>query len=131
MVRTLFAVLAVCAAISVFAQSNHIDTIRHDAPALARFGEYDIGVRTLKLTDRNRPDIVNTLEGGETTTYDRRLIVEKGNKESLTYLRLIPNSQDGVYSVENEHETDEHTYWKGFAKDTARGLVLEHLGPNE
>lgn len=76
MVRTLFAVLAVCASISVFAQSNHIDTIRHDAPALARFGEYDIGVRTLKLTDRNRPDILNTPEGGETMTYDRRLIVE-------------------------------------------------------
>lgn len=76
MVRILFAVMAACTSISVFAQSNHIDTIRYDAPALAHFGEYDIGVRTLELTDRNRPDILNTSEGRETAVYDRRLTVE-------------------------------------------------------
>lgn len=76
MLRTVFAVLAVCVPINVSAQNNHIDTIRHDAPELAHFGEYDIGVRTLVLTDRNRPDVLNTVEGGETAVYDRRLIVE-------------------------------------------------------
>jgi len=76
MLRTLFAVLAACVSINVCAQGNHIDTIRHDAPELAEFGEYDIGVRTLVLTDRNRPDVLNTVEGGETAVYDRRLIVE-------------------------------------------------------
>lgn len=76
MLRTLFAVLAVCVSINVSAQGNHIDTIRHDAPELAHFGEYDIGVRTLVFIDRNRPDILNTVEGGETAVYDRRLIVE-------------------------------------------------------
>jgi predicted dienelactone hydrolase len=62
MLRTLFAVLAVCVSINVCAQGNHIDTIRHDAPELAHFGEYDIGVRTLVLTDRIRPDVLNTVE---------------------------------------------------------------------
>ena len=35
-----------------------------------------IGVRTLQVTDRNRPDILNTKEGGATARYDRTLTVE-------------------------------------------------------
>lgn len=76
MLRTLFGVLAACISVSVLAQGNRIDIVRHDAPELARFGEYDIGVRTLVLTDLNRPDVLNTAKGGETTLYDRSLTVE-------------------------------------------------------
>jgi predicted dienelactone hydrolase len=67
----------------------------------------------------------NIMDHFATAFFDYNL---KGKKERLKYLELVPNSQDGVYSVENEHETDAHTYWKGFAPGTARGLVLEHLG---
>lgn len=70
----------------------------------------------------------NIMDHFATAFFDYQL---KGKKESLAYLSLVPDSQDGVYSVENEQETDAHTYWKGFAKDTARGLLLEHLGPVE
>ena len=52
----------------------------------------------------------------------------KGKMESLVYLELVPNAQDGVYSVKEKREMDEHTYWKGFDAGTARGLMLEHLG---
>jgi predicted dienelactone hydrolase len=55
----------------------------------------------------------------------------KGNATRLPYLQLIPNSEDGVYAIKDGHEAAEHSYWKGFPQYTARGLLLEHLGPNE
>ena len=58
------------------AQSNRIDIVRHDAPELAQFGEYAIGVRTLELTDPHRPDILRSSANGATVYYDRSLIVE-------------------------------------------------------
>lgn len=76
MLRTLLGVLAACVSISALAQTNRIDIVRHDAPELARFGQYDIGVRTIVLTDPDRPDILNTAQGVETAFYDRSLTVE-------------------------------------------------------
>src|SRR5262245_60201689 len=58
------------------AQQNRIDTITPMAPELAAYGSYDIGVRTMTVTDRNRPDIVNTKAGGPTARYDRTLTLE-------------------------------------------------------
>ncbi|PCJ17299.1 MAG: dienelactone hydrolase [SAR86 cluster bacterium] len=58
------------------AQDNRIDIIRPDAPELAEFGEYDIGVRTLQFVDPERIDILNTPRGGESVYYDRSLTVE-------------------------------------------------------
>jgi len=76
MQKHLLVLLTACVSVSAFAQSNRIDIIRHDAPELAQFGQYDIGVRTLEFTDSNRPDILNTAEGDETAFYDRSLTVE-------------------------------------------------------
>tara|TARA_B100000767_G_C19740053_1_gene525755 strand:- start:581 stop:1963 length:1383 start_codon:yes stop_codon:yes gene_type:complete len=58
------------------AQINRIDIIRPDAPSLAAYGDYDIGVRTLTLLDSGRVDILNTRSGAEATIYDRSLTVE-------------------------------------------------------
>lgn len=58
------------------AQLNRIDTVTPSAPELAGYGRYAIGVRTLQATDRNRPDILNTKEGGPTARYDRTLTLE-------------------------------------------------------
>lgn len=55
---------------------NRIDLIRPDAPELARHGEYQVGVRTLQLLDRDRPDILNARAGQPTPRYDRPLTVE-------------------------------------------------------
>ena len=76
MTSSLLGALAICLSISALAQSNRIDIIRHDAPELAHFGEFDIGVRTLELTDPDRPDVLSTAEGSETVFYDRSLTVE-------------------------------------------------------
>ena len=61
---------------SAFAQQNRIDTVTPSAPELASYGKYAIGVRTLQATDKNRPDILNTKEGGPTARYDRTLTLE-------------------------------------------------------
>ncbi len=71
-----FGILLACLSVGASAQSNRIDIVRHDAPELAYFGEYDIGVRTLEFTNLNQPDILNTAQGGETVLYDRSLAVE-------------------------------------------------------
>ncbi len=76
MTRILFGVLAVFISVTLSAHGNRIDIIRHDAPELAHFGNYNIGVRTLELTDPDRPDILNTVQGGNTAYYDRKLTVE-------------------------------------------------------
>jgi predicted dienelactone hydrolase len=76
-------VAAVALAGSALAQSNRIDTVTPSAPELAPYGRYAIGVRTLQATDRNRPDILNTKEGGPTARYDRTLTLEVWYPASL------------------------------------------------
>jgi predicted dienelactone hydrolase len=78
MLRRALLLVIVLAAVagSAFAQQNRIDTITPFAPELASYGKYDVGVRTISATDRNRPDILNTKEGGATARYDRTLTIE-------------------------------------------------------
>lgn len=56
----------------------------------------------------------------------------KQNAEQLVFLDLIPNSNDGVYAVDEDGNfTDEHTYWAGFQNRSAKGLHLEWLNAGE
>ncbi len=54
----------------------------------------------------------------------------KGEALSGEYLDLVENSNAGVWSM-NEDGTakEDHTYWKGFAKGTAKGLMYETKAP--
>jgi len=72
--RTILAILL--AAVTVGAQTNRIDVVSPLAPELAAYGRYDIGVRTLQVTDKSRPDILNTKPGQPTARYDRSLTLE-------------------------------------------------------
>src|SRR4029077_3987355 len=74
-VLVLACVLAVAAG-PAFAQTNRVDTVSPSAPELASYGKYAIGGRTIQATDKNRPDILNTKEGGPTARYDRTLTLE-------------------------------------------------------
>lgn len=58
------------------ARQNRIDIVSPLAPELANYGKYDLGVRTLQATDRNRPDILNTRAGGATARADRTFTLE-------------------------------------------------------
>ena len=55
----------------------------------------------------------------------------KGNETAGDYLDLVENSNDGVWSM-NEDGTpkEDHSYWKGFNKDTAKGLRYEVKAPD-
>ncbi len=58
------------------ADDNRIDTIRPDAPALAKYGSFGIGVKTITLTNPKQLDIVKSKTGEPMPTYDRPLTVE-------------------------------------------------------
>ena len=78
MVHRLLVVFGLLAlpALPARAQNNRIDVVTPVAPELATYGQHDIGVRTIQVTDRNRIDILNTKEGGPAARYDRGLTLE-------------------------------------------------------
>ena len=75
--RTLIAsLLMTIISSTLHAQTNRIDLIRPDAPELARFGELAVGVRTVAVTDAERPDVLNMRNGEDTPLYERSLTLE-------------------------------------------------------
>lgn len=61
---------------SVSADENRIDRIRPDAPALATYGTYPVGVRTLTATNPGQIDVVKIEAGKDLPHYDRPLVLE-------------------------------------------------------
>ena len=56
----------------------------------------------------------------------------KNDEASGEFLNLIPNSNDGVFSTDEDGNfTEEHTYWAGFPDRSAKGLHFERLGAGE
>lgn len=74
--RRLVALFIVALSGGVLAQTNRIDVVSPAAPELAAYGTATIGVRTIQVTDKGRPDILNIKEGGPTVRYDRSLTLE-------------------------------------------------------
>ncbi|MFA5851770.1 MAG: hypothetical protein WC820_03660 [Spirochaetales bacterium] len=60
----------------IYAQDNHVDTIRPDAPELAPYGLYSIGVKTVEFINPGQLDIVKAKVGQAIPVYDRPLTVE-------------------------------------------------------
>jgi len=123
MTSSLLGVLAACLSISALAQSNRIDIIRHDAPELAHFGEFDIGVRTLEFTDPDRPDVLNSAEGSETVFYDRSLTVE------VWYpAELADNQQPGsAYTTTTRNPAVTATLYGRAVRDAAARTMAEPM----
>lgn len=76
MKKYFLAVCLVCMISAVSAQDNRIDKIRSDAPALAPYGQYNIGVTTLTFVHRDQLDIVKQKPGQPVPRYDRPLTCE-------------------------------------------------------
>ncbi|MEK7996259.1 MAG: hypothetical protein AAB403_20860 [Planctomycetota bacterium] len=54
----------------------------------------------------------------------------KGELDKQAYFDVVPNGRDAVYSMDRDGKpTATHTYWKGFKRATAVGLILEHAKP--
>ena len=59
-----------------WAQDNRIDQIRSDAPELAQYGKFNVGVKTLTMTNPKQLDIIKAKAGEPIPVYDRPLTVE-------------------------------------------------------
>jgi predicted dienelactone hydrolase len=56
----------------------------------------------------------------------------KNEAEKGGYLDLVEDSNAGVWSVEDDGtEKDDHSYWKGFAEGSAKGLMYETRAAGE
>jgi predicted dienelactone hydrolase len=54
----------------------------------------------------------------------------KGEQDKQAYLDVVPNGKDGVFAIDRDGKPGPtHTYWKGFKRGTAVGLILEHAAP--
>ena len=73
--RTSLAAAATLSLVSVALNANPIDQIRPDAPELAPYGTYPIGVQTLNVSHPEQVDILN-VSGDDIPTYDRPLTLE-------------------------------------------------------
>jgi hypothetical protein len=70
----------------------------------------------------------NILQHFATAYFDRYL---KGDEAKRAYFDVVPEGKEAVYAVDREGRTlPAHTYWKGFTRGTAVGLVLEHAAPD-
>lgn len=113
--------------VQISAQENRIDVVRHDAPELAAFGGYDIGVRTLELTDPNRVDVLNTPRGEDSVYYDRNLVVEVwypaslgGNQKPGGEYKVLTRNPDITATLHGKavRDAEPHTY------DAAYPLII-------
>ncbi len=96
--------IALAAVVALPAQAqNRIDTIRPDAPELAAYGTYPVGVQTRTMTNPDQVDIVNGQADGDMPRADRALDVEiwypavADTAPGGTYTALL---RDGVTEVE-------------------------------
>lgn len=74
-------IAGVCSALALagavaLAQDNRIDTVRSDAPELARHGPHAVGVKTLQLVHPGQADVLRFKAGAPMPVYDRPLTVE-------------------------------------------------------
>lgn len=56
----------------------------------------------------------------------------KGDAAKAEYFNLVKNAGEGVVALDDAgKQTDDHTYWKGFAPRTAAGLMFESKSKGE
>ena len=112
-----------------FLQANHNAAAPYPAPAevtaahaSAAFSHYADAV-----WDTARMN--NILQHFATAHFDRYL---KDDTAKASYFEVVPHGRDAVYAVDRDGKTlPAHTYWKGFKRGTAVGLVMEHEGPHQ
>ncbi|WP_392338170.1 alpha/beta hydrolase family protein [Loktanella salsilacus] len=82
------------------AAENRIDVIRPDAPALAAYGDYKVGVQTMTFTNMGQVDVINAQADGDIPTYDRPLTVE------IWYPAAADTAAGGSYQAMMRDGTD-------------------------
>ena len=115
------------------AQDNRIDTIRSDAPELAQYGKFGVGVKTLSMSNPKQLDILKAKPGEPIPSYDRPLTVE------VWYPAKVASNQAGAgqyRAITRDGKTEVTLYGKAMrdAPPDASGgpyplLIISHGFP--
>jgi predicted dienelactone hydrolase len=100
------------------AQTNRIDQIRSDAPALAAYGPFHGGVQTLQFKNPQQWDMVNAKPGQDMPIYDRPLTTE------IWY----PGQADAAVKNAGEYKV---FFRDGKTQITLRGKALRDAQPHQ
>ena len=98
--RVYLGAVSVIFSAALVARSNRINVLRGDAPELAHFGQYDLGVNALEMIAHDRVDVVSTQHDSANIIYDRSLTVElwypadlNGQTPGVTYEAITRNPE--------------------------------------
>lgn len=112
-----------------FVNANHNAAAPHEAPAetLDTTGRAVIGFTQHADPVWDSVRMNNILQHFATAYFDRHL---KGDDTKQAYFDVVATGGEAVYAVDREGSSlPAHTYWKGFKRGTAVGLMLEHARP--
>ena len=110
-----------------FLQANHNAAAPYPAPAEVTAANASAAFSHYADPVWDTARMNNILQHFATAHFDRYL---KDDAAKASYFDLVPQGKDAVYAVDREGKTlPTHTYWKGFKRGTAVGLVMEHEGP--
>ncbi|MFK7861188.1 MAG: alpha/beta hydrolase family protein [Granulosicoccus sp.] len=119
-------------ALLTFDNANHNAAAPYPAPAESFVANTDTGTTTFghyadAVWDTTR---MNNIAQHFTTVWLNRYL--KMDTSMDAYLDLVPDSNDGVFSVDDDGSfTEEHSYWAGFENRSAKGLMFEWLRNGE
>jgi predicted dienelactone hydrolase len=112
-----------------FVNANHNAAAPHEAPAetLDATGRAVIGFTQHADPVWDSVRMNNILQHFATAHFDRYL---KDDATRGAYFDVVANGSEAVYAMDREGKPlPTHTYWKGFKRGTAVGLILEHASP--
>jgi len=114
-----------------FVNANHNAAAPIPAPAEAyRFSESLKGYPFTHYADPvwDTVRMNNILQHFVTAWVDLHL---KGDAAKAAFLQVVPEGRQAVWATERDGTPQPaHTYWKGFKRGTAVGLMLEHRAPS-
>ena len=125
--------LVLTATLPAWAQENRVDLIRQDAPELAKYGAFGVGVRTAQWVNANQIDVLKSKAGEPMPRYNRPLTVEVWYPS-----KAVPEgSGAGEYRVVSRDPRREVTLvgkaGRGAAPDTSQGpyplVIISHGYP--
>ncbi|MEO0765629.1 MAG: dienelactone hydrolase, partial [Pseudomonadota bacterium] len=108
--RSVPAIATLAAALTTGALANPIDQVRPDAPALAPYGMFAIGVQTLTATIPDSIDVLS-IDGENVPRYDRPLTLE------VWYPAELGTVQGGTYTARMRDGVTEVTLTGRAARD--------------
>lgn len=112
-----------------FVNAGHNAAAPHQAPAetLDATGRAIVGFTQHADPVWDSVRMNNILQHFATAYFDRYL---KGDEGKRAYFEVVPTGSEAVYAVDRDGKPQPtHTYWKGFTRGTAVGLILEHGAP--